>query len=64
MVALVNFMNGGIGRALRIILGVALIYVGLAMMGGTTGIIVAIIGLLPIALGIWGHCILEPAVQS
>ncbi len=59
MNALVNFMNTTLGRALRVVLGLALIYVGLALVGGTAGLIVAIIGLVPIAMGAWGHCLLE-----
>ncbi len=59
MNALVNFMNTTVGRALRVVLGLALIYVGLALVGGTAGLIVAIIGLVPIAMGAWGHCLLE-----
>ncbi len=59
MNALVNFMNGSLGRAARVMLGLALIYVGLALMGGTLGLIVAVIGLLPIAMCVWGHCLLE-----
>lgn len=58
MNALINFMQGTAGRVLRVILGVALIYAGLFVMGGTLGIAVAVIGLLPIAMGIWGPCLL------
>lgn len=57
--ALVSFMNGPIGRLARIGLGVALIAVGLAVVGGTGGTILAAVGLVPIALGISGHCLLE-----
>ncbi len=58
MNSLINFMQGGVGRVVRVILGLALIYVGLAVVGGTAGIIIAIIGLLPIAMGVWGPCLL------
>lgn len=58
MNSLINFMQGGVGRVVRVILGLALIYVGLAVVGGTAGIIVAIIGLLPIAMGVAGPCLL------
>jgi hypothetical protein len=37
----------------------ALIYVGLAIVGGTIGILVAVIGLLPIAMDVWGPCLLS-----
>ncbi len=56
---LINFMNSTLGRAARVVLGLALIYVGLALVGGTAGLIVAVIGLAPIAMGAWGRCLLE-----
>ena len=58
MNGLINFMQGTAGRVLRVVLGLVLIYLGLAVLGGTLGVIVAIIGLLPIAMGIWGPCLL------
>ncbi len=58
MNGLINFMQGTAGRVLRVVLGLVLIYLGLAVLGGTVGIIVAIIGLLPIAMGVWGPCLL------
>lgn len=55
-----QFMNGGIGRIARIVLGLALIYLGLVTMGNTlAGYIVAIIGVLPMVMGIWGRCVVE-----
>ena len=59
MKGLIGFMQGTVGRILRVVLGLALIYVGLAVVGGTPGIVVAIIGLLPIAMGVWGPCLLS-----
>ncbi|MDP2328560.1 MAG: DUF2892 domain-containing protein [Dehalococcoidia bacterium] len=59
MRALVSFMNGPIGRLARIGLGVALIAVGLGVVGGTGGMILAAVGLVPIALGVSGRCLLE-----
>lgn len=59
MAALIAFMNGSWGRAIRIVLGVALIGYGLLSLGGTTGSIVAIVGVVPLAMGIWGRCLLE-----
>jgi len=47
------------GRAVRVILGLALIYIGLMVMGGTTGMIVAVVGLVPVLLGATGRCVLE-----
>lgn len=59
MGALVSFMNGPIGRLARIALGVAVIAVGLGVVGGTGGMVLAAVGLVPIALGASGHCMLE-----
>lgn len=60
MAGLVNFMNTAIGRIVRIVLGLALIWLGiLGPMAGTTGgVIVAVIGIVPIVMGIWGRCLL------
>jgi DUF2892 family protein len=60
MNSLIHFMNSTGGRALRVLLGLVLIYAGLVTLSASTvGIIVAIIGLLPIIMGFWGHCLLE-----
>ncbi len=64
METLAKFMNTTLGRALRVVLGVALIFTGLAVVGGTAGLIVAIIGLAPIGMAAWGHCLLEAAAPK
>ncbi len=58
MTSLINFMQNNFGRALRIILGLALIYIGLVTVGGTLGVIIAVVGLVPIAMGVAGPCLL------
>jgi len=63
MSGLITFMNGTLGRVLRIVLGLVLIYLGLTVVGGTAGIIVAIIGLVPIVMGAWGKCLLQFAFK-
>lgn len=40
------------------ILGLALIYVGLAVVGGTSGIALAAVGVVPILLGATGRCLI------
>ena len=60
MTSIITFMNGGIGRSVRFLLGVGLIVYGLFGLGSTAGTLVAAIGLAPIALALWGHCLLEP----
>jgi hypothetical protein len=59
--SIIGYMNRAAGRALRFVLGVALIAYGPLVLGGTVGTVVAIVGLLPIALALWGHCLLELA---
>ena len=60
MIGFVGFMNGTWGRLARLVLGLALIAYGLAVLGGTTGLVLAAVGLLPVLLGLAGHCLLEP----
>ena len=43
-------------RIIRVILGVVLLYVGFGVMSGTGGIIVGIIGLVPLITGLVGFC--------
>ncbi|WP_406230205.1 DUF2892 domain-containing protein [Nocardia sp. NBC_01009] len=57
---IVEFMRGTAGRAARIVAGIALILIGLAVIGGPAGIAVAVIGLVPIAAGVFNFCLLGP----
>ncbi len=60
MKTLIDFLNGGLGRSARVVLGLVLVYVGLFTLGGgLTGYVVALIGLVPIVMGFWGRCLLE-----
>jgi hypothetical protein len=58
-----DVMEGPFGRSLRVVLGAILIYLGLARMGGTGGRILAVAGLLPIAMGLWGPCLVHMAAR-
>lgn len=58
--ALVDFMASSMGRWLRIVVGIALILIGLLVLEGTGGVVVAIIGLVPLAAGVFDFCILAP----
>ena len=58
-----SFMEGPAGRVLRVLLGMALVYVGLTRMTGVGGQILALAGLLPIAMGVWGPCLLHLAMR-
>lgn len=63
MSALISFMQNYAGRALRVILGLALIYFGFATVGGLLGALVAVIGLVPVAMGVWGPCLVGFVVK-
>ena len=56
----VNFMNSTASRLVRILAGVALVVVGLAVVGGTGGIVLAVVGLVPIGAGAGNVCIAGP----
>ena len=64
MKSLIGFMQGTFGRVLRVVLGLALIYIGLAVVGGTAGIVIAVIGIVPIVMGAWGPCLLGFVFKS
>ncbi len=56
----VNFMASSTGRIARIVAGIVLIVLGLLVVGSTTGIIVAVIGVVPLAAGVFDFCIFAP----
>jgi hypothetical protein len=56
----VKFMASGTGRVVRIVAGVILVIVGLLALEGTAGTIVALVGLLPIAAGVFDFCAFAP----
>jgi hypothetical protein len=56
----VTFMRSGAGRGTRIVAGVAIIIVGLALVKGTAGIVIAVLGLVPLLAGIFNFCLFAP----
>ncbi len=56
----VSFMASAAGRIVRVVAGIALIAWGLMGLGGTTGIIVAIVGALPLVAGLFDFCVFAP----
>jgi hypothetical protein len=56
-------MEGPAGRVLRVVLGLVLVYVGLVRMAGAGGYVLALAGLLPIAMGLWGPCLVHLAIR-
>ena len=53
--------EGVVDRAIRIVLGVALLIVGFAVVGGTAGTIIGVVGLIPLLTGLVGWCPLYSA---
>jgi len=59
-VAFVDFMRGTGGRLFRIVAGLALVVVGLAVVGGAGGVMIAVLGLVPLAAGVFNFCLIGP----
>jgi uncharacterized membrane protein HdeD (DUF308 family) len=60
MKALFRFLASTAGRIVRAVAGIVLIVVGLALVKGTGGWILAIVGLLPLAAGVFDRCLFAP----
>jgi len=57
-----KFMSSNDGRILRILVGVALIFIGIVM-HSTGGYILAIIGLVPLLAGSLDFCLIAPLMH-
>jgi hypothetical protein len=56
-----SFMASTAGRLIRIVAGIALVVVGLFVIGFTTGgIILAVVGLVPLIAGLLDVCLFAP----
>lgn len=60
MEAFFEFIAGSLGRIIRAVVGLALILIGILLVGGTGGWILAVIGLAPLAAGVFDFCIFAP----
>jgi hypothetical protein len=58
--AFVTFMASTAGRAVRIVAGLVLISIGILVIGGTGGYVLAAIGLVPLAAGALDLCLIAP----
>jgi hypothetical protein len=56
----IKFMASTAGRIVRIVAGAALIAWGLLGLGGTAGVIVAVVGAVPLLAGLLDFCIFAP----
>ena len=55
-----RFMSSAAGRLIRIVAGAALVVVGLFVMGNVLGIVLAVVGLVPLLAGIGNFCVFAP----
>lgn len=60
MEAVFEFIAGSAGRIIRALAGLALILIGLLVVKGTGGWILAIVGLAPLLAGVLDFCIFAP----
>ena len=56
----IDFMPSNAGRVVRIVADATLMGIGLLVMKGTGGVVLAIVGLAPLAAGIFDFCIFAP----
>jgi hypothetical protein len=54
------FMASSVGRGIRITAGLLLIALGLLMVKDTAGWIMAVVGLVPLAAGVFDFCLFAP----
>jgi hypothetical protein len=57
---LISFMQSLVGRLLRTVVGIALIAIGLLVITNVWGIVVAVIGAVPLIAGLVGVCLFAP----
>ncbi len=56
----VSFMASPTGRAVRLIAGIALVAWGLLGLGGVPGVIIAVVGAVPLLAGLFDFCVFAP----
>ncbi len=55
-----GFIASGTGRVIRAIAGLALMGGGLVILGGAWGVVLAIVGFVPLAAGVFDFCVFAP----
>ena len=56
----VRFMQTPAGRVIRVVAGGALIGAGLISVGGVPGVVMAVVGVVPLAAGLFDICVFAP----
>lgn len=62
--AFARFMSTTTGRLLRIVAGIALILIGLLAVGDGGGVVLAIIGVIPLLAGVFNVCLVGPLLGA
>jgi hypothetical protein len=57
---MIKFLAATAGRITRIIAGIALIALGTLVVNGVGGIILAVVGLVPLVAGLFDFCVFAP----
>ncbi len=60
METFIHFIQSPLGRLLRIAVGAAIMAVGIWQVGGVWGIVLAVIGAVPLIAGALGICLAAP----
>jgi len=55
-----DFIAGSAGRLIRAVAGLALILVGLLLLQGVSGWVLAVVGLVPLLAGVFDFCVFAP----
>ena len=63
MKALFSFLASPVGRVVRMVAGAALIVVGLLVVEGAWGWILAVVGLVPLLAGLFDYCVFAPLAK-
>ena len=61
---LISFLASKTGRIIRIVAGIALIAWGLLGLSAPIGIIVAVVGLVPLLAGLFDVCVFAPLFKN
>ena len=59
-----RFMATGVGRGSRIVAGLALIAWGWSMRDQTAGIVLMLVGLVPLGAGVFNVCLIAPLIGA
>jgi hypothetical protein len=63
MNALFAFLASPAGRVVRVVAGLALILIGLLVVQGTWGWVLALVGLVPLLAGLFDYCVFAPLAR-